>query len=178
MKLVHANTVLHLDRICSGLFCSPCISSKGGEAVNSQTPEVSYPNGLEYRCNSGFSTNGAASGPTKIGVRVNSVGGFTPALPAECKKIVFNVNGGVKNSRSGSFLSGVKVTARLVGGGAALSINTRSNGYFTLAGVGPGEYDFEYEKSGLITVTRKFIVAWVQPWGAQGRRGLVGGAKR
>jgi len=75
------------------------------------------------------------------------------------QKIAFKVNGGVKNSRSGNFLSGVKVTARLVAGGPALSINTGSNGYFTLAGVAPGEYDFEYKKSGLITVNRNIRIA-------------------
>merc|ERR1719359_2722015 len=45
-----------------------------GRAVQAFPPRVFYPNGLEYRCNPGYSSTGSPSGATKISSRVNSIG--------------------------------------------------------------------------------------------------------
>merc|ERR1719157_85055 len=47
------------------------LTEYAGKGVEDQRslPDVYYPNGLEYRCKPGYSTNGAPSGPTKISVR-------------------------------------------------------------------------------------------------------------
>jgi hypothetical protein len=121
----------------------------GGNLVEVVPQEVVFPKGVEYRCRPGYSSNGALSGPTKITARVNSIGTFTPALPAECKLIEFRLNGLVKNARNGYSLSGVKVTLEGTSNSA-----TSSSGFFTLRHVPGGSVTVKYEKSGFITTRR------------------------
>merc|ERR1719253_624468 len=66
--------------------------------------------GVEYRCNPGYTTTGSGSGPTKITARVTSIATFSPALPTGCIKIAYNIRGRVKDARTGSYITGVRVT--------------------------------------------------------------------
>lgn len=114
---------------------------------------VYYPHGVEYRCRPGYSTNGASSGPTKITARVNSLGGFTPALPSECKLIAFTIRGRVKNARNGMMLSGVKVSVKDTDNSA-----TSSWGFFTLRDIPAGELTLVYSHDDYINVERKVTI--------------------
>lgn len=81
-----------------------------GRPVSSPQPEIFYPNGVEYKCNAGYSENGAPSGPTKLSSRVNSLGQLSPALPANCVRITYMIKGSVKDARNGRSLAGARVS--------------------------------------------------------------------
>jgi len=124
-----------------------------GNAVESTPVEVFYPNGVEYRCKPGYSTNGMPTGPTKITARVNSIGQFAPALPSACQRILFYIRGRVKNAKNGWSMSGVKVTVQ----GTAISA-TSSNGFFTLRNIPAGAVKLVYSKSGMIKTEKDLSV--------------------
>jgi len=124
-----------------------------GRRVTTFPPRVYYPNGLEYRCNAGYSTTGSPSAPTKISARVNSIGRFSPALPTACKLIVYQMRSQIKSARSGSQLNGV--TVRIDG---TSNTATTQNGYFTLRNLRPGFVNVVYERSGYITVRRRLSI--------------------
>jgi len=129
------------------------LAEYAGASVASASVDVFYPNGVEYRCKPGYSTNGAASGPTKITARVNSIGGFTPALPSECQLISFSVRGRVKNARSGVSLSGVKITVK----DTSNTVDS-SWGAFTLRNVPAGTVTLVYEKADFIKTERVLTI--------------------
>jgi hypothetical protein len=116
-------------------------------------PEVTFPHGVEYRCDPGYSVNGAASGPTKVTARANSIGSYTPALPSECKLISYKVSARVQNARNGYSLSGVTVTVE----GTDNSV-TSNWGFFTLRNVPAGQVTLVYRKNGYITTKRELTV--------------------
>merc|ERR1719253_2559911 len=60
-----------------------------GRPVTQFPPSVYYPNGLEYKCNAGYSENGSPNGATKMSSRVDSNGRLSPALPRGCLPITF-----------------------------------------------------------------------------------------
>jgi len=121
-------------------------------------PRVSYPNGLEYKCNQGYSSTGSPSGPTMITARVNSIGQFTPALPTACKVITYTVRGQVKNARSGAPLNGATVRVETVCDPRDTSCvpsftsnkATVQSGFFTLTNLKLGSVNIVYEMSGFI----------------------------
>jgi len=124
-----------------------------GKVVDRQDPPVFYPAGLEYRCKPGFSTTGSLSGPTKITVRVNSIGSFTPALPSECQKVSFSIHGRVKSAQNGQMLPNVKVTVQ----GTSNSVMSNS-GFFTIEDVAGGPVTLVYEKGDFIKSTKDLVV--------------------
>jgi hypothetical protein len=124
-----------------------------GMSVTFGNPRIFYPDGLEYRCNPGYSTTGALSGPTKITTRVRSDGTLWPTLLEACKKISFTVSGSVKNARSGSYLPDVKVSVE----GSEIG-TTSSMGIFTLSDIPSGTLSLVYEKDGYIKTTRSIDV--------------------
>jgi len=76
----------------------------------------------------------------------------TPALPSACKMVAFTVRGRVKNARTGSSLSGVKVTVS--------SNNVVSSwGFFTMRNVPAGTVTLKYEKSGYITTEKELTIS-------------------
>jgi len=77
------------------------MSEYAGRPVEMFPPQVYYPNGLEYRCNAGYSTTGSSTAPTKITARVNSIGTFSPALATACKLIVFEMRGKIQVRTAG-----------------------------------------------------------------------------
>jgi hypothetical protein len=129
------------------------LTEYAGNTVESTPVQVFYPNGVEYRCKPGYSTNGMPSGPTKITARVNSIGNFAPALPSGCQRIVFYIRGRVKSARNGGPLSGVKVTVE----GTSISATT-SWGFFTLSNIPAGTVKLVYEKSGMIKTEKELSI--------------------
>jgi len=129
------------------------ITEYGGKKAPSGDFNVFYPKGLEYRCNPGYSSNGSPSGATKFSTRVNSIGTFTPAVPAKCKRITYMVKGRVTNARSGSMLSGV--TIRVEGSNSEADYQ---GGFFRLRGIPKGTVTIVYEMSGYITVKKEFKI--------------------
>jgi len=125
-----------------------------GNNITQLPVRVEYPKGVEYRCRSGYSTNGALTGPTKITASVNSVGEFTPSLPTECKKISFTVMGRVKSAQNAMMLDGVKVTVE----GKEIEGSTTS-GSFTLHDVPGATLKLRYEKDGFIKFERQLNVS-------------------
>jgi len=125
-----------------------------GRPVTSFPPSVFYPEGLEYRCNWGYSSTGLRSGPTKITSRVNSIGQFWPALPTECKKITYAVKGQVKDARSGALLNGV--TVRIEGTSNSASVQS---GFFTLRIQALGDETLVYERDGYITLKKRVSIS-------------------
>merc|ERR1719440_1881100 len=129
------------------------MSEYAGKVVESFPPTVEYPNGLEYRCQPGFTLTGSPNGPTKISAKVNSRGQITPDLPSECQAITYFVHGQVHDARSGEWLSGVK--AKIVDTGISA---TSDGGFFWLAGVTAGHHTIVYSKSGYAEVNSTALV--------------------
>jgi len=124
-----------------------------GNPVRSLPVQVFYPNGVEYRCKPGYTSNGMSSGSTKITARVNSIGNFAPALPSGCQRVLYYIRGRVKNARNGGAMSGVKVTVQ----GTSISA-TSSFGFFTLRNIPPGTVKLVYTKSGMISTEKELTV--------------------
>jgi len=125
-----------------------------GRPVTSFPPSVFYPEGLEYRCNHGYSSTGSLSGSTKITARVNAIGQLTPALQTECKIITFVVQGKVKDARNGAQLNGV--TARVEGTSNSATVQ---NGFFALRGLRAGYVTIVYEKHGYISSKKRLSIS-------------------
>merc|ERR1719335_884244 len=95
--------------------------------------EFEYPNGVEYKCEEGFTLDGSAAGATKITSKVTSQATLDPALPAKCTQVTFSIAGQVVSARSGKSVSDVKVSV------GDVSATTSKNGFFSLEGVIPGK---------------------------------------
>lgn len=130
-----------------------------GRPVVDFPPNIFYPNGLEYKCNPGFSENGSPSGATKISTRVDTRGKLSPPLPEACHPIVFDAQGLVKNSVNGQALSGVTVSVTSPDDPSFSSSVQSSGGHFTLRGLSPGGLKFKYAKSGFITVEKTITLS-------------------
>jgi len=113
-----------------------------------------YPQGIEYKCNSGYSLTGGPEGQTKFVTNVNSLGHFAPALPAKCKLIEFTVKGEIKNARTGAGLEGAKV--KILGTTRARILSEA--GFFTLENVAPGRLRLQYTRPGYIPTFKTITV--------------------
>jgi len=107
-------------------------------------PMVTYPNGLEYKCQKGFSENGSPNGPTKITTKVTAQGMFKPALPMRCRQITFFVKGKVKSARSGKAISKAKVAIYDSSGTEVDKFESKSGGGFKLKDIVAGNYTIKY----------------------------------
>jgi len=118
----------------------------GEEVTSSSIPSrVTYPNGLEYKCKQGYSSNGSPSGQTSIIARVDSSGKLSPTLPTACQQIKYRVHGQVKDARNGAAIDNVGVSIE----GTDIAATTH-NGFFTLQEVPSGSAKLVYGKRGLI----------------------------
>jgi len=115
---------------------------------------VSYNNGLEYHCRSGYSVSGSPSGSTKITARVTSTGTFSPALPRACKKIKYVVGGVVRDARNGDPLPGVKIFIR-----GTRHRTTTSSGYFAFPNVRGGRTKLVYAMRGYIRTSKLLTIS-------------------
>jgi hypothetical protein len=108
-----------------------------------------YPEGLEYHCDAQHTLSGDVSSASKITTKVNAQGFYTPALPTECIKIGFTLQGRVLNARDGTSLDGVKITVEGTGITA-----TASSGFFALLNVPVGSFLIKYEVASYISNAR------------------------
>jgi hypothetical protein len=104
-----------------------------------------YPHAIEYQCHDGFSLTGGLEGQTKFVTQVNSIGQLVPALPAKCKRIVFTIQGEIKNAQSGAGLVGAKVSVE----GRHGEVHSQ-NGFFNLFNIDAGQVKLKYTKDGFI----------------------------
>jgi hypothetical protein len=144
---------------CQPVYASPPVIKNAqlkvynGKAVPPAPSRVTYPNGLEYECDSGYTLSGAVESPRTFATKVTSVGKFSPAVPKECKKVEFVIRGSTKDARTGEMLG--EVTVRVVDTDVEDKTLT---GYFALQRVPGGSTKIKYEKPGYITAEKQFEV--------------------
>lgn len=126
-----------------------------GRAVEAGESLIAYyPQGIEYKCNPGYSLTGTLAGQTKFVTQVNAEGKFMPAIPAKCKIIAFKVAGEVKDARTGSSLVGAVVQVQGTDNGIVTD-----QGFFALTDVAPGQLKLLYSKEGFISTSKTITVA-------------------
>jgi hypothetical protein len=106
---------------------------------------ATYPDTFTYKCKSGYTLNGKASGATKFSTAVNSEAVLTPLLPSGCLAITYSIRAITRNAPDASYLDGVTVKIKNTDFTA-----TSSNGHFSFPGVAAGSYTFTYHVNGFI----------------------------
>jgi hypothetical protein len=132
------------------------LTKYNGEEVTSLPARLTYPNGVEYTCKSGYSANGSPSGQTKLAARVDSTGKLSPTLPAKCEPIKFVIRGQVKDARNGGGMRGVSVSVKDTD--IHVTTSARDDGHFTLRGVPFGNATLVYFKEGAIKTMKQIFV--------------------
>jgi hypothetical protein len=128
----------------------------GVETTDDFKPVVAtYPDTFTYKCKSGYTLNGKASGATTVSTAVSFDGELIPALPSGCQPITYSIRGTAQNAPDASYLAGVQVIIE----GTDYTATTDGSGHFSFPSVPAGNHTFKYTLSGFINGEKSIVIS-------------------